>query len=70
MRTVKQIFASHRILQATLYFLQALLAYTLMLIAMTFNLWLILAIVSGEAVGYLLFSSDSAEDGLAYQTCC
>ncbi|VDN05219.1 unnamed protein product [Thelazia callipaeda] len=49
------LFSWYRVVQSGLYFVQSLLAYTLMLIAMTFNVWIILGIVFGEAVGYFLF---------------
>ncbi|OZC05759.1 Ctr copper transporter family protein, partial [Onchocerca flexuosa] len=57
-RAVKQLFTYYRIVQSTLYFTQILLAYTLMLIAMTFNVWIILGIVFGAAFGYFLFSEE------------
>lgn len=38
-----------------LHFLQLTLAYFLMLIVMTYNTWLCLAVVSGATVGYFLF---------------
>lgn len=69
MRALKQLFTCYRIVQASLYFAQTLLAYTLMLIAMTFNVWLILGIVFGEAVGYFLFSSEPSL-GDNYDACC
>uniref|UniRef100_A0AAF5PWI3 Copper transport protein n=1 Tax=Wuchereria bancrofti TaxID=6293 RepID=A0AAF5PWI3_WUCBA len=57
-RALKQLFTFYRIVQSSLYFAQILLAYTLMLIAMTFNVWIILGIVFGEATGYFLFSEE------------
>ncbi|KAK6103459.1 Ctr copper transporter family protein [Brugia pahangi] len=57
-RALKQLFTFYRIVQSSLYFAQILLAYTLMLIAMTFNVWIILGIVFGEAAGYFLFSEE------------
>ncbi|VDN43913.1 unnamed protein product, partial [Gongylonema pulchrum] len=61
-RVLSQLFTCYRIVQSTLYFAQVLLAYTLMLIAMTFNVWLILGIVFGEAIGYFLFFSEPSFD--------
>uniref|UniRef100_A0A8R1TJB8 Copper transport protein n=1 Tax=Onchocerca volvulus TaxID=6282 RepID=A0A8R1TJB8_ONCVO len=57
-RAMKRLFTYYRIVQSSLYFLQILLAYTLMLIAMTFNVWIILGIVFGAAFGYFLFSEE------------
>jgi len=37
--------------------MQFALGYMLMLIAMTFNVWLFLSILVGAAVGYFLFNS-------------
>uniref|UniRef100_A0A915PSV4 Copper transport protein n=1 Tax=Setaria digitata TaxID=48799 RepID=A0A915PSV4_9BILA len=68
-RAVKQLFTFYRIVQSSLYFAQMLLAYTLMLIAMTFNVWIILSIVFGKAIGYFLFSEESVS-GENNDTCC
>uniref|UniRef100_A0A8R1IAP0 Copper transport protein n=1 Tax=Caenorhabditis japonica TaxID=281687 RepID=A0A8R1IAP0_CAEJA len=58
----KKLFTSYRLAQGALYGLQALLAYALMLIVMTYNMNLILSIVVGEAVGYFLFTGDPFVD--------
>lgn len=42
-------------LEGVMYALTLLIAYTLMLVMMTFNAGLFLAIVLGYTVGYLLF---------------
>ena len=41
--------------QTALHFVQATLGYSLMLVAMTFNLWLFLAVVLGMTAGYFAF---------------
>ncbi|VDN36957.1 unnamed protein product [Cylicostephanus goldi] len=65
----RRVFSGYRLIQASLYGVQALLAYVLMLIVMTFNGNLILSIVAGEAVGYLLFvGTPLADSHLA--DCC
>uniref|UniRef100_A0A914YJS4 Copper transport protein n=1 Tax=Panagrolaimus superbus TaxID=310955 RepID=A0A914YJS4_9BILA len=46
-----------RMIQATLYCVQITLAYFLMLIAMTYNIWLTAAVVLGAGFGHWLFSS-------------
>lgn len=43
-------------LQAMLHILQVVLSYFLMLIFMTYNVWLCLAVAFGAGVGYFLFS--------------
>ncbi|KAM3727479.1 Copper transport protein [Dirofilaria immitis] len=45
-----------RFLQAMLYFVQLTLAYCLMLIAMTYNIWLTGAVIAGAAFGHWLFA--------------
>ena len=37
-----------------LYMLQFLIGYFLMLVAMTYNIWLFLAVVLGSGIGYFL----------------
>uniref|UniRef100_A0A915ALA3 Copper transport protein n=1 Tax=Parascaris univalens TaxID=6257 RepID=A0A915ALA3_PARUN len=44
-------------IEVALYGTQLFLAYCLMLITMTFNAWLMLAVVSGAAVGHWLFAT-------------
>ncbi|KAK6050785.1 Ctr copper transporter family protein [Cooperia oncophora] len=65
----KRVFSGFRLAQAALYGVQALLAYVLMLIVMTFNGNLILSIVAGEAVGYLLFTGTPLVDS-HLSNCC
>ncbi|CAD6192240.1 unnamed protein product [Caenorhabditis auriculariae] len=65
----RKLFTPYRISQAALYGLQAVLAYALMLIVMTFNVNLILAVVFGEAVGYFLFTGTPLVDN-AVADCC
>lgn len=42
-------------LQTFLHMIQMILSYFLMLIFMTYNVWLCIAVVAGAAVGYFLF---------------
>ncbi|MFH4977024.1 hypothetical protein AB6A40_003733, partial [Gnathostoma spinigerum] len=49
-------FALLRLFQAFLYMIQLTLAYWLMLIAMTYNVWLTAAVVIGAAFGHWLFA--------------
>ncbi len=41
---------------------QLLLGYLLMLIFMTFNVWLCSGVIIGDAVGYFLFVSEPTSD--------
>ncbi len=50
------ISVSMHVLQSALHVVQVGLGYILMLVAMTFNGWLFLAICFGAGVGYLLFA--------------
>lgn len=48
-------FANY-IIGSALYAVSNLLHYTAMLIVMTMNVWLILAVIAGHALGYLVFA--------------
>ncbi|XP_038206845.1 high affinity copper uptake protein 1-like [Zerene cesonia] len=54
-RTTYTMFSSGHIYQTGLYFVQAWVSYILMLVFMTYNVWLCLALVLGLALGYFLF---------------
>ncbi|XP_017055738.1 high affinity copper uptake protein 1 [Drosophila ficusphila] len=49
------LFASSHILQSLLNLLQIVISYLLMLIFMTFNYWLCLAVILGLGLGYFFF---------------
>ncbi|CDW52712.1 high affinity copper uptake protein 1 [Trichuris trichiura] len=51
---LKPVSVGHAI-QSAMHMLQLLISYLLMLIVMTFNTWLMFAVVIGAGVGYLLF---------------
>ncbi|XP_034487685.1 high affinity copper uptake protein 1 [Drosophila innubila] len=51
----QRIFGSAHIIQSLLNLLQIVISYLLMLIFMTFNYWLCLAVVLGLGVGYFFF---------------
>ena len=48
-------FSLGHLLLTSLHLIQVTLAYFLMLIVMTYNTWLCLAVVIGATVGYFLF---------------
>ncbi|XP_055525214.1 high affinity copper uptake protein 1 [Wyeomyia smithii] len=55
-KTLRQHLTSKfHILQSVLHLIQVSVSYILMLIVMTFNLWLGLAVVSGAAIGFFFF---------------
>jgi copper transporter 1 len=54
-RLVDYLTDNYHLIQTFLHLLQITVSYILMLIAMTFNLWLLLAIVLGAACGYYCF---------------
>ncbi|KAK0394481.1 hypothetical protein QR680_000765 [Steinernema hermaphroditum] len=67
LKAASSAFTVYRMSQALLYGLQMLLAYVLVLVVMTFNGSLILAVVVGEAVGYFVFiGSPSFEENVGY----
>ncbi|GMR33157.1 hypothetical protein PMAYCL1PPCAC_03352 [Pristionchus mayeri] len=49
-------FSVFRLVEAALYSLQLVLAYWLMLIVMTYNTWLTIAVIAGAAFGHWLFA--------------
>jgi len=51
----ENIFKRYHLVQTLLHMAQLVLSYFLMLIFMTYNIWLGLAITLGAGVGYLLF---------------
>ncbi|PAV91342.1 hypothetical protein WR25_04354 [Diploscapter pachys] len=65
----RRLFTKYRIAHGLLYGFQQLLAFTLMLIVMTFNGNLILSVVIGEAVGYFLFTGSPLFEA-KMQECC
>ena len=55
--------SGHHILQAVLHTIQAVYSYMLMLVFMTFNLWLCLSVALGFGLGYLFFRvNESSSD--------
>lgn len=50
-----QMFNGQHFLQCLLHTIQMFISYMLMLMAMTFNAWIILAIVLGAGFGYFFF---------------
>ena len=50
------ISVSMHILQSVLHVVQVGISYLLMLVTMTFNVWLFLAVIFGAGVGYLIFA--------------
>lgn len=50
-----RIFSLPHLIQTALHLVQVILAYSLMLGFMTFNVWICLSIISGATIGYYLF---------------
>jgi hypothetical protein len=66
------IYWCHHLLQTLLHFIQYGLGYMLMLVAMTFNVWLFLSVIVGAALGYFLLNFKRAllpTRGLAQDPC-
>lgn len=53
----QRLFSSDHFLQTLLFGLQLCISYILMLVFMTFSIWLCLAVCLGTATGYLLFGA-------------
>ncbi|KAH9405603.1 hypothetical protein TYRP_001458 [Tyrophagus putrescentiae] len=71
---LRQLFDKLHLLQTVLHGLQYVISYSLMLIAMTYQVYLCLAIVVGCAIGYFIFTPLSARVRAKYQSfgdpCC
>lgn len=50
-----RMFSQKHVLQTGLHMVQLIVSYLLMLIFMTYNVWLCLAVILGSATGYFLF---------------
>uniref|UniRef100_A0A914PUH3 Copper transport protein n=1 Tax=Panagrolaimus davidi TaxID=227884 RepID=A0A914PUH3_9BILA len=57
-RKLRQCFNSYRVTQATLYGLHILFGHVLILIIVSFNVWLLISVAIGKGVGYFLFKGD------------
>ena len=52
---MKKMFTSHHLIQTLLHGIQVSVSYALMLIFMTYNAYLAIAVVAGATIGYFLF---------------
>jgi copper transporter 1 len=59
---------NRHIMQSILYFFQASISFILMLLVMTFNIWIFLAVVFGMGFGYFLFAPVTR--GFKVEDCC
>ena len=59
---------NQQLIRTILYFLNVSLGYMLMLIAMTFNAGVIIALIMGMTVGFFLFSYDTMRSDV--HACC
>jgi copper transporter 1 len=53
---IRQMFSLIHVVSTLLHVVQVTLGYALMLAIMTFNVWMVLAVVSGAGLGYFAFS--------------
>ncbi|CAH8462268.1 unnamed protein product [Heterobilharzia americana] len=61
--------SSYHLVQTMLHMLQTLMGYMLMLIVMTYNVYLLLAVIFGFTLGYFLFAQNRALL-LRSRSCC
>ena len=54
-RMLRRCFSSYRVTQATLYGLHVMFGHVLILIIVSFNVWLLFSVAIGKAIGYFLF---------------
>ncbi|CEF59388.1 High affinity copper uptake protein 1 [Strongyloides ratti] len=62
-------FPLDRFIHALLYGLQTTISFTLMLIIMTFNGWIIISAIFGMTIGYFTFNKSPLEE-MSLGTCC
>ncbi|KAH9873529.1 hypothetical protein IAQ61_004153 [Plenodomus lingam] len=55
----------HKIVKAALYAVQVFYSFFVMLLFMTYNGWIMLAVAAGAFVGYLMFSQSSSTKSVA-----
>jgi len=55
MSVASRMFSSGHLIQTVLHVLQVFISYCLMLVFMTYNVWLCLAVILGAGFGYFLF---------------
>uniref|UniRef100_A0A7E4V906 Copper transport protein n=1 Tax=Panagrellus redivivus TaxID=6233 RepID=A0A7E4V906_PANRE len=53
----KKLFSGHHLIQTILFGIQLVFSYVLMLVFMTFSLWLCIAVCVGLTIGYYFFGS-------------
>merc|ERR1719204_1669675 len=56
----RRLCSTSHVIQSLLHMIQVFLGYLLMLVFMTYNVWLCVAVVVGSGVGYFLFGWKSA----------
>ncbi|XP_063710862.1 protein SLC31A2-like [Symsagittifera roscoffensis] len=64
-----KIFSSEHLMQTVLHLIQMSLGYLLMLVVMTFNVWLFVAVIFGYTVGFFLFGWWCASDPTKHEHC-
>ncbi|KAJ6636838.1 High affinity copper uptake protein 1 [Pseudolycoriella hygida] len=70
-RNIKQLLI-HKVhlTQTALHMIQATVSYSLMLIVMTYNVWLVLAVILGATVGYFFFGWIRQRSIDVAENCC
>ncbi|KAK2584086.1 hypothetical protein KPH14_006529 [Odynerus spinipes] len=58
---IQMLFSTVHFLQAVLHVVQMIIGYFLMLIFMTYNVWLCIAMVIGTGLGYWLFAWEKSD---------
>ena len=51
-----RLMALHHVIQGLLHILQVAIGYMLMLVVMTYNVWLFISIILGAGLGYVIFN--------------
>jgi len=56
-KMIKRCFTSYRVTQAALYGLHVMFGHVLILIIVSFNVWLLVSVAIGKSIGYFLFKA-------------
>ncbi|OWF39610.1 high affinity copper uptake protein 1-like [Mizuhopecten yessoensis] len=67
--TWRDMFTYGHVLQAVLHVVQMLWSYSMMLIFMTYNAWLCMALLLGAMLGYFVFAPASTSKGDTFEHC-
>ncbi|XP_037039236.1 high affinity copper uptake protein 1-like [Bradysia coprophila] len=70
-KTIRQLLTQKaHLIQTLMHMIQVTVSYALMLIVMTYNVWLVLAVILGATVGYFIFGWIRQRTIDVAESCC